>query len=72
MEDKCICSVNSRCTIRNISNCPCKTCVVNSMCSDICYERHIYGAEDLNYEPVSEKAFKGRSIDMSLRAYTKG
>ena len=58
MKKDCLCGVSDKCGIEYTINCPCRTCVVKSMCSQVCYERHLYGAKDFGVVPYSKEKFK--------------
>lgn len=38
--------------------CPCRKCLVKATCAELCYERHLTGANNLNLKPLTEEEFK--------------
>lgn len=37
--------------------CPCRICLVKTMCQRFCYERHFAGATFLKLRPMTEEAY---------------
>jgi len=73
MRDKCNCIVDDQCSITNGKYCPCQTCLVNPICTRICYERYDYGAKNLGFKNyyMSEKDFENVADPWTLWDYTR-
>jgi len=65
------CIGKNGCILSNWKDCPCRTCILSMICSQVCYERYVYGAKNLGFSDkyLSEENFENVGIKTSLEHY---